>query len=348
MPPSPPPPRRCTVPQAGERTDQRQTVRPRGPQGVEGVARSPQVGGTRGCTPGRPPPSAGMQRQGEGAGYPHPLIRPSRPTSARLGLGGGGGGKLGHRSLPQAPACEANAGRDPTALEAEREAGASDPADSAGTATCPPAGPRLPDASSPDQRGGLPGGTSRGQSHGHSAHKGPLAERLGQSGIRPWSLARPAEAPTSVRTKGLVQDSSRLSREKARFQGQGHSCVGTAARGTTCSQGRMEPPLILISNRLGAGRPQPPGTRPLQASPLELLPTEHTREGAKGGTQGAAPLGVPRASPRTLLPTRTKPCHQPRSETVPGAPERARANPGSQMSAHDSRAVCSMHKLCPL
>lgn len=219
VPPSPPPPRHCTVPQAGERTDQRQTVRPRGPQGVEGVARPPQVGGTRGCTPGRPPPSAGMQRQGEGAGYPHPLIRPSRPTSARLGLGGGGGGKLGHRSLPQAPACEANAGWDPTALEAEREAGASDPADSAGTATCPPAGPRLPDASSPDQRGGLPGGTSRGQSHGHSAHKGPLAERLGQSGIRPWSLARPAEAPTSVRTKGLVQDSSRLSRERARFRG---------------------------------------------------------------------------------------------------------------------------------
>lgn len=183
------------MPQARERTDRKETGQPRGPQGVGGAARPPEVGGTGGCTPGGPPPSAGMPRRG-GAGSPHPLIPPSRPTSAGWASAGGqgsndGGRKLGRCRLPQAPVCELTPGGTQPPQRRRGRRGPLTPPHSAGHGHVSSSWSTPSRRQLRDQSGGLPGGASRGKTHRHSAHKGPLADgAVGCPALEPGQAGR--------------------------------------------------------------------------------------------------------------------------------------------------------------
>lgn len=242
------PPRCCTVPQARERTDQKQTGQPRGAQGVGGAAR---------------PPRPSLEAQGAALQEGHLLLQecrgeekvpgtltPSSLPPGRLPPGWASGGQaatdgrreLGRRRLPQAPVCEASARRDRTAWETEREAGASDPAarrrqgpGSPGMATCPPARCQLPRPEGRAARRHVQGrNTQTLCSQGSTSRAFGAA---GRPGLEPSQAGRgPGLHPNqraSARCRSALLGQSR-------FRGPRPQLCGDCGR-TSCSQGCAGP-----------------------------------------------------------------------------------------------------------
>lgn len=102
-----------------------------------------------------------------------------------------GGRKLGRCRLPQAPVCELTPGGTQPPQRRRGRRGPLTPPHSAGHGHVSSSWSTPSRRQLRDQSGGLPGGASRGKTHRHSAHKGPLADgAVGCPALEPGQAGR--------------------------------------------------------------------------------------------------------------------------------------------------------------